>query len=52
VIVAVEKTTLLLSLPCDHVILDWRKKFSALKEQLSASLKIRNQEMPEHRKGL
>lgn len=32
-IVAVEKATLLLSLPCDHVILVWRKRFSALKQQ-------------------
>ena len=30
-IVAVEKATLLLSLPFDHVIFDWRKKIQCIK---------------------
>lgn len=49
---AVEKATLLSSLPCDHVIRVWKKRFSALKQQLCASLRIRNQEMQVHRKSL
>ncbi|CAB4029949.1 Hypothetical predicted protein, partial [Paramuricea clavata] len=46
------KATLLPNLLCDLVILVWKKKFSALKQQLCASQRIMNQEILVHNKEL